>query len=148
MQQQEKKALTAEEHAQLEQQKIIWQRECFQNAQKHLAEKGIMPKSVVDKDSRFLAPLCAMWKFKAQNGKTYWVVTGRLPTDHAEVSAAKDARDAMRYFSLQWQLKADQIMSTGARDKTQVDFANLLINRAHGLYEMYENEPLWAHEAK
>ncbi|MEI8706821.1 DUF4826 family protein [Pseudoalteromonas sp. B62] len=143
-----KKPLTAQEQALAEQQRVAWQRECFQAAQKHLAEKGIMPKSVVDKDSRFLAPLCAMWKFKAQNGKTYWVVTGRLPTDHAEVSAATDARDAMRYFSLQWQLKADQIMSTGVRDKTQVDFANLLINRAHGLYEMYENEPLWANEAK
>lgn len=148
MQQQEKKPLTAKEQVITDEQRMQWQRECFQTAQKHLAEKGIMPKSVVDKDSRFLAPLCAMWKFKAQNGKAYWVVTGRLPTDHAEVSAATDARDAMRYFSLQWQLKADQIMSTGARDKTQVDFANLLINRAHGLYEMYDNEPLWANETK
>ena len=148
MQQEEKKPLTAQEQAQIEQQRVAWQRECFQNAQKYLAEKGIMPKSVIDKDSRFLAPLCAMWKFKAQNGKSYWVITGRLPTDHADVSAAKDARDAMRYFSLQWQLKADQIMSVGARDKTQVDFANLLINRAHGLYEMHENEQLWANEPK
>ena len=129
-----------------EEQHIAWQRECFQNAQKHLAEKGIVPKSVIDKDSRFLAPLCAMWKFKAQNGKQYWVVTGRLPTDHAEVSAANDARDAMRYFSLQWQLKADQVMQLGSNDKTKVDFANLLINRAHGLYELYESDKLWANE--
>ena len=148
MEQQKQKPLTPEEQAAAEQQKVLWQRECFQNAQKHLAEKGIMPKTVIEKDSRFLAPLCAMWKFKAQNGKNYWVITGRLPTDHVEATAAKDARDAMRYFSLQWQLKADQIMSTGSRDKTQVDFANLLINRAHGLYEMHENEPLWAHEPK
>lgn len=148
MTQQEKKPLTAQEQALAEQQRVAWQRECFQNAQKYLAEKGIMPKTVVDKDSRFLAPLCAMWKFKAQNGKTYWVVTGRLPTDHAEVSAAKDAREAMRYFSLQWQLKADQIINAGVRDKTEADFANLLINRAHGLYEMHENEQLWANEPK
>jgi hypothetical protein len=148
MEQQEKKPLTAEQQAQLEQQQIVWQRECFQKAQKHLAEKGIMPKTVIEKESRFLAPLCALWKFKAQNGTDYWVITGRLPTDHAAASAAKDARDALRYFSLQWQLKADQIMSTQVRDKTQVDFANLLINRAHGLYEMHDNEQLWANEPK
>ncbi|AQQ01106.1 DUF4826 domain-containing protein [Pseudoalteromonas aliena] len=148
MQQQERKQLTNEEQAFTDQQRVVWQRECFQSAQKHLAEKGIMPKSVVDKDSRFLAPLCALWKFKAQNGKAYWVVTGRLPTDHAEVSVANNARDAMRYFSMQWQLKADQIMSVGTRDKTQIDFANLLINRAHGLYEIYEKEQLWANEQK
>lgn len=143
------KPLTAEEQAQAEQQSVMWQRECFQNAQKHLAEKGVMPKSLIEKESRFIAPLCALWKFKAQDGKNYWVITGRLPTDHALASVAENARDALRYFSLQWQLKADQIIhSGGARDKTQVDFANLLINRAHGLYEMYEREELWKNEAK
>ena len=145
---QQQKQLTPEEQALAEQQRVAWQRGCFQTVQKYLAEKGIMPKSVVEQDSRFLAPICAMWKFKAQNGKTYWVVTGQLPTDHAEVGAASDARDAMRYFSLQWQLKADQIMSAGARDKTQADFANLLVKRAHGLYELYDNDKLWAHEPK
>ena len=44
MQQQEQKPLTPEQQAELQQQEIQWQRECFQNAQKHLAEKGIMPK--------------------------------------------------------------------------------------------------------
>ena len=143
------KQLTAEEQAQAHQQSVMWQRECFQRAQKHLAEKGVMPKSLIEKDSRFIAPLCALWKFKGQDGKSYWVITGRLPTDHGVSSVAENARDALRYFSLQWQLKADQIMqSGGARDKTQVDFANLLINRAHGLYEMYEKDELWLNEAK
>ncbi|MFM9469782.1 DUF4826 family protein, partial [Streptomyces scabiei] len=31
----------------------MWQRECFQNAQKHLAEKGVMPQSLIEKESRF-----------------------------------------------------------------------------------------------
>ncbi len=135
--------LTEQEREQYTQQ---WQRECFQNAQKHLAEKGIIPHTVVEKDSRYLAPLCAVWKLKAQDGKTYWVITGRLPTDHVEVTAASNAREALRYFSLQWQLKADQIVNAGIRDKTQLDFANLLIRRAHGLYEVYEKDELWVNE--
>ncbi|MGS0535817.1 DUF4826 family protein [Pseudoalteromonas sp. SaAl2] len=140
------KELTAEEQAQAHQQSVMWQRECFQNAQKHLAEKGVMPQSLIEKESRFIAPLCALWKFKAQDKKKYWVITGRLPTDHAHESAAENPRDALRYFSLQWQLKADQIMQSGAVDKTKVDFANLLINRAHGIYEMYEKDHLWTNE--
>jgi hypothetical protein len=137
-----------ERQVEVEKNRALWQRECFQRAQKHLAEKGIMPQSVIEKESRFLAPICAMWKIKAQNGKTYWVITGKLPTDHAQASMAATARDAIRYFSLQWQLKADQIMQVGAKDNTQIDFANLLIKRAHGLYEIYENETLWSNEAK
>ncbi|WP_446441110.1 DUF4826 family protein [Pseudoalteromonas sp. 1181_04] len=146
VEQKQLKELTPEEQEQAKQQSIAWQRECFQNAQKHLAEKGVMPKTLLEKESRFIAPLCALWKFKGQDGKSYWVITGRLPTDHALASVAENARDALRYFSLQWQLKADQIMQIGGHDKTKVDFANLLINRAHGIYEMYEKEQLWANE--
>lgn len=135
--------LTPEQRQQAE---LAWQRESFQNAQKHLAEKGILPKTIIEKDSRFLAPFFGIWKMRAQNGKTYWVITGNLPSDHAEVSAAKTAREAVRYFSFQWQVKAQQIMQNPVQDKTQVDFANLLVNRAHGLYEFFEKDELWKNE--
>ncbi|MEO2265989.1 DUF4826 family protein [Pseudoalteromonas pernae] len=129
-----------------EEQIRAFQRETFESAQKHLAQKGIIPQTVADKDSRFLAPLCAVWKFKAQNGRSYWVVSGNLPTDHAEINAASNAREAMRYFSFQWQLKAEEIMSSPRVDKTQREFAELLVRRAHGLYELYNNDQLWANE--
>ena len=67
MQQQEQKPLTPEQQAELQQQEIQWQRECFQNAQKHLAEKGIMPKTLLEKESRFLAPLSAISKWPLPN---------------------------------------------------------------------------------
>lgn len=136
--------LTNEQKQQME---IAWQRECFQNAQKHLAEKGIMPSSVVEKDSRFLAPICAVWKIKAQNGKTYWVITGKVPTDHVEVTAATSARAVLKHFSYKWQLKADAILANSAHDKSQAQFADLLISRAHGLYDIADNDQLWANES-
>jgi hypothetical protein len=34
-------------------------------------------------------------------------------------------------------------MNSGAIDKTKVEFANLLINRAHGLYDLFDKEELW-----
>ncbi|MBD1583236.1 DUF4826 family protein [Pseudoalteromonas sp. S16_S37] len=140
----EQQQLTPQQLEELEQQ---WQRECFQNAQKHLAEKGIIPSTVFDKESRFLAPLCAIWKMKAQSGKTYWVVTGRLPTDHMETSGAATAREALKHFSYRWQLRADEIVAAGVNDETQAKFANLLVNRAHGLYEIADKDELWVNEA-
>ncbi|WP_440053123.1 DUF4826 family protein [Pseudoalteromonas sp. T1lg65] len=136
--------LTEEQQKQMS---IQWQRECLQSAQKHLASKGIMPQSILEKECRYIEPLVALWKIKAQDGKTYWVVTGRLPTDHFLASAAPNARDALRYISFQWQLKAEEIMATKPVDKTQHQFANLLVSRAHGLYELFEKDELWANEA-
>ena len=124
-----------------------WQRECLGNAQKFLADKGVLPVSILEKECRILPPLCAVWKIKGNDGNTYWVITGRLPTDAVQVSAAENARDVLRHFSFQWQLKADGIMASKPIDNTQVDFANLLVNRAHGLYELFENEQLWANVA-
>ncbi len=85
----------------------------------------------------------AIWKIRAQDRKEYWVISGDLPTDHMALSAAKDAREAVRAFSLHWQLKAEQIMNSGAIDQTKVDFANLLVNRAHGLYDLFNKDELW-----
>ncbi|ALO41986.1 DUF4826 family protein [Pseudoalteromonas phenolica] len=124
-----------------------WQRECLANAQKFLADKGVIPVSILEKECRILPPLCAIWKIKGNDANTYWVITGRLPTDAVQVGAAESARDVLRHFSFQWQLKADNIMANKPVDQTQVDFANLLVNRAHGIYELFENEQLWANVA-
>ncbi|MCA1929773.1 DUF4826 family protein [Rheinheimera sp.] len=128
---------------QQEQSSSEWVRAQFQKANQYLAEKGILPDNVAVSESRYLTPLMAIWKITAQDRKQYWVISGDLPTDHMALSAAKDAREAVRAFSLHWQLKAEQIMNSGAIDKTKVEFANLLINRAHGLYDLFDKEELW-----
>jgi hypothetical protein len=128
---------------QQEQANSEWVRTQFQKANQYLAEKGILPDNVAVSESRYLTPLMAIWKIKAQDRKEYWVISGDLPTDHMALSAAKDAREAVRAFSLHWQLKAEQIMNSGTIDQTKVDFANLLVNRAHGLYDLFNKDELW-----
>ncbi|KZX01939.1 hypothetical protein JL49_02985 [Pseudoalteromonas luteoviolacea] len=132
---------------QKQQRLVQWQRQHLQNAQKFLAEKGIITTKVVEKECRFLPPAIAIWKFKDQKGKGYWAISGQMPTDATEESAATNPRDVLRYFSFQWQIKADGIMASGVQDKTQLDFANLLVNRAHALYDLYESDKLWPSEA-
>ncbi|MDX3773001.1 DUF4826 family protein [Chromatiaceae bacterium AAb-1] len=137
------KQLTPEQLEQAEQQRIEWVRTQYQKANEYLAGKGIVPETVAVTESRYLPPFVAIWKLNTRNAAAYWVISGDLPTDHMAVSAAATAKEAVRAFSLQWQLKAQQIIDSGITDKTQQDFANLLINRAHGLYELFENEALW-----
>ena len=55
-----------------------------------------------------------------------------------------DARDVLRYFSLQWQLKAENLEANNTQqDARQAEFVQLLRSRADSLYSFYENETLW-----
>jgi len=132
-----------EQHAEAEQQRAEWVRNQYQKANQYLAGKGIIPDNVAVTESRYLPPLVALWKLNTKDKKSFWVISGDLPTDHMPFSAAATARDAMRSFSLNWQLKAENIINGSAIDKTQQDFANLLVNRAQGLYELFEDDAIW-----
>jgi hypothetical protein len=126
-----------------EEQRVLWVRSQFQKANEYLASKGILPDNVAVSESRYLPPFVAVWKLNTSDKKSFWVISGDLPTDHMPISAAPDAREAIRSFALHWQLKADQIAQAGFADQTQKDFANLLINRAHDLYDLFNDEQLW-----
>jgi hypothetical protein len=135
--------LTQQTNELTDEQRAAWVRTQFQKANEYLATKGIIPDNVAVSESRYLPPLVAIWKLNTRDAKSFWVISGDVPTDHMPLSAAPNAREAMRSFALHWQLKAEQIAQAGFSDKTQVDFANLLVNRAEGLYDLFDNEQLW-----
>ncbi|MBE7214814.1 DUF4826 family protein [Shewanella benthica] len=136
-------ALTAEQQEELRQE---WIREHFQKANKFLAEKGIIPSKVIVDESRYLAPYVAVWKMESKQPKkqTFWVMSGDLPSDYVDVKMAATARDALRHFSMMWQLKAENLKQSGAtREPTQAKFAQLLVSRAESLYHIHNDEKLW-----
>lgn len=120
-----------------------WVREQFQRANKHLAENGVMYESVVTEDSRYLAPYVAVWKIKALDNKFYWVISGDVPADFMPVENEKTAREAIRHFSLLWQIKAENLQKGGELDATQQEYIDLLVSRAEGLYRIYDQKDLW-----
>jgi len=124
-----------------EEQQQQWIREQYQVATKYLAEKGIVTDSVKAEDSRYLVPLLALWKLTSLKGEKFWVLCGDLPSDHSSIDVAPDAREALRHFSLKWQMQAENLLQ--ANSKEQTDFANLLVSRAEGLYKLYEDDALW-----
>jgi hypothetical protein len=118
-----------------------WTREQYQVATKYLAEKGIVTDSVQVEESRYLVPLLALWKLTSLEGKKFWVLSGDLPTDHINFEVASNARDALKNFSLKWQLQSENLLRSDIKE--QKDFAHLLISRAEGIYELCEDDSLW-----
>lgn len=127
-----------------EEERQTWVREQFQNANQYLAERGLLSDRILTKESRYLVPNIAIWKFKLQNGKKVWVINGRVTTDHVNADVAKTARDVIRHFSLNWQLKAENINALGeAADPAQKGMVDILIRNAEALYELSQDERLW-----
>jgi len=118
-----------------------WVREQYKVATKYLASKGMVTNSVKVESSRYLIPAIAIWQLTLLNGDSYWVLCGDLPTDYSRIDVAPNARDALKHFSLKWQMQAENLLK--AENKEQNDFAQLLIGRATGLYQLCENEDLW-----
>jgi len=126
-----------------EEQSTEWVRSEFQKANKHLAEKGVLYESVILDDCRYLAPLVAIWKIKARDGKKFWVISGEVPSDFVSIDVAKNAQDVLKHFSLQWQLQAENLMQGDTADKTVEQYAGMLVNSAENIYRLCENQELW-----
>ncbi|MDO6428216.1 DUF4826 family protein [Thalassotalea sp. 1_MG-2023] len=123
----------------LEQQQ--WVREQYQTATKFLADRGLITKSVADKESRYLIPLMSVWKINLTDNTTVWAISGDLPTDYSPASVAPDAREAVRHFSLKWQLQAENLLKDEKEESKRL--ANHLISRAEGLYQLFDDNNVW-----
>ena len=132
--------MTKEQEMTAEQQQQ-WIREQYQAATKYLATQGLVTDSVIVEASRYLVPLLAIWKLKVLDGSYFWVICGDLPSDHNTFDVAPNAREAVRHFAFKWQMQAENLLKIA--DKEQEEFARLLIGRAEGLYDMYQQEKLW-----
>lgn len=130
----------------IEQRTKEWMRDAYQKAVGFLAQKSIVTESVADSESRYLPPLFAVWKLKSNEQNWYWAISGDLPTDYLDSSAAKNAREAIRVFSMRWQLQAESIRQTAQGDSNKIKFANMLEMRAENIYGTFENENLWAND--
>lgn len=122
-----------------------WAREQFQKANKYLAEQGVLFESVITEECRYLAPIVALWKIKAMDSKVYWVLTGDVNIDAILADNAGSAREAMKYFSMRWQLQAEQLEEQNTViDESQTKYIAVLRAHAEYLYAMQEKEELWA----
>jgi hypothetical protein len=85
-----------------------------------------------------------------QKNLDLWVVSGDFPVDIAGAKVAKDAREAIRYFSMTWQMKAAKLEDgisegkiTMVDEQTQTKYIADLTKRAEHLYDLQATDKLW-----
>lgn len=143
---------TAENTAPAQPTERQWEQAQYARALKYCSEKGLRMPQMDRRNSRVLPPYIALWLVSSQDlTDKLWVLTGDLPADHVSVKVAGSARDALRHFSLAWQLKSQGLFdelqagraSLGNADN-QHAYARMLVSRAESMYGMAEDESLWA----
>ena len=141
--------MTVENQQQLDQSQ--WVKEQHGDLLSYCSRNDLKITNIIQKDSAILPPIAAVWLVDSkQSAQQFWVITGDLPNDHIQAGNAVNAREALRHFSLRWQLKSEKILNSlesrkadPSRDNTEKEFADLLISRAEGLFELFENKQLW-----
>lgn len=138
----------------LEKRRREWSQAQYARAMRHLLNQGYTEPQLHQANSRVLAPLVALWHFDVKrDGKrqSLWVVSGSdLPVDHVPQSVATNARDAMRHFHLQWQLKSAQLERRLQDNQVDVgnpqlqrDYMQSLLSGAERLFQLANDERLW-----
>ncbi|BBO27515.1 hypothetical protein AltI4_19030 [Alteromonas sp. I4] len=75
--------------------------------------------------------------------KVYWEISGDMLTYVALAVNATDARDVLRYFSIQWQLKAENPEANNSQQHVrQAEFVQLRRGRAGSLYTFTKTRAL------
>lgn len=83
-----------------------------------------------------------------------WVITGVVPTDHAEAGAAKNCREAARFFALKWQMEAARLEQGGNEagslkqggEINWQDVSSNIAGRAEWLYTLMTDDRRWTAE--
>jgi hypothetical protein len=80
----------------------------------------------------------------------YWVITGVVPTDHADAGAARTVREAARYFALKWQLEAARLGKGNAAAPSvggdKIDWKAMegdIAKRAEWLHDLMQDNRRW-----
>ena len=118
-----------------------WKKAQYLIALEYLENKGYIIEDVLISENKYLMPLFSLWKLTLANKSALWVVGGDLPFDHANAEVALKARDAVRHFSLKWQLQAENLLA--ARVEKQNKLAHRLNSQAKILFQMFNDETLW-----
>ena len=128
-----------------------WSQKEYVKISKFCNTKGYQVSGIDQTKCQSLPPVLGLWYVKTQDKKIdLWCIAGEFPTDLASSKVAENAREALRYFSMSWQLQAAKLEDGIAEGKialqdkeTQEKFIKELTTRAESLYDLHANDDLW-----
>ena len=72
-----------------------------------------------------------------------WCICGEVPTDFLQPGIANTPREALRHFSMKWQLAAARHQEVNLKNPAQDDPVNQLAAHAEDIYTLVEDDRLW-----
>lgn len=128
----------------------VWIKKNLNAAVHKLMDKGKIDSLVVEARPAWVLPfqiLIGKIRAKDQSGDFEWFISGEVPTDYLEATAAETPRDAARHFSMKWQLTASRYQGKGTdQDSSQIqhdEVVNNLISQSEALYALVEDDRVW-----
>jgi len=130
-----------------------WIRTTLDKAVRDISDLGIIPDELIEARAVWSVPGKVMIGQVRQANEPaifVWFISGDLPTDHIGPTAASTAREALRNFSLKWQLDAARYADPATRKAHGLDesrdwnlMTKKLVAKAEELYAMAEDDRLW-----
>lgn len=131
----------------------VWMREILDKAVLDIEALGIFADEVVEARPVWSVPdkvMIGQLRVANEPGSFRWIICGDLPTDHISSTVAANAREALRHFSLKWQLDAARYEDPAMRKQHGLDeskdwnhLTRQLVAKAEELYAMAEDDALW-----
>lgn len=116
-----------------------WIRETLNRAVREITNQGVFDGEFVEARPVWSLPervLIGQIRETDEQAAFQWIICGDFPTDHIASTVASTPREALRHFSLKWQLDAGDSQALD-------EHAENLVARAEQLYEMVADDSLW-----
>ena len=98
-----------------------WSQQEYVKISKFCNSKGHQVAGLEQSRCQTLPPVLGVWYVKTQDKKVdLWCIAGDFPTDLASSKVAENAREALRYFSMSWQLQAAKLEDGLAEGKNTI----------------------------
>ena len=133
---------------------IAWAREQLRRAVDETTQRGVFVDQVVEaKPIWVLHEKIAIGQARESSrpDSFVWLICGDLPTDYVGSQAAANPRDALRHFSLKWQMDAERYQDPAVRkahglseDKDVSHLTDQLVAKAEELYAIAEEDSHWS----
>ena len=134
-----------------------WVRETLDRAVAEITGHAVLEGNFVEARAVWSLPYRVMIgqiRETRESATFHWIICGDLPTDHIPSNVAVTPRDALRHFSLKWQLGAARYDDPATRKAAGMDSlpqdgrGARLAEIAEKLYALAEDDSLWPDPAE
>ena len=135
-----------------------WAREVNDAAVSEIIERGVLDTEIFEARPVWWLPfqvVIGQIRDTHQRAASVWIIAGQVPTDYVSTEAAATPRDAVRHFSMKWQLDAARYKDPatqeqlGADNKEEWDrMGEALAQTAEALADLAADDRHWLPGAK